>query len=242
MGANAAQTIELGIGNFRTDNGTISALTTTQNVEAVTADPDATPPIAAVAAVKQVDEVTLGGSFAQGDVISVKIGTTAYTYTVTGDEADNDEIAAALASEIDDSSVVVTTAGSVITLTAATAGTATDAIEVSIVSDALLAGINSSSITTQSNSDSAIDALDDAMTVVNEARATMGATINRLSYAADNLTNVSINASESRSRVLDTDYAEATTELARTQIIQQAATAMLAQANQQQQTVLSLLQ
>jgi flagellin len=70
----------------------------------------------------------------------------------------------------------------------------------------------------------------------------MGATINRLEFAADNLSNVSMNATASRSRVLDTDYAKASTELARTQIISQAATAMLAQANQQPQSVLQLLQ
>ena len=69
----------------------------------------------------------------------------------------------------------------------------------------------------------------------------MGATINRLQFAADNLLNVKSNAEASRSRVEDTDYAAATTELARTQIIQQAATAMLAQANQIPQTVLALL-
>jgi flagellin len=70
----------------------------------------------------------------------------------------------------------------------------------------------------------------------------MGAVINRLNYAADNLSNVSMNTSAARSRVLDTDYAKVTTELARTQIISQAATAMLAQANQQPAAVLSLLQ
>lgn len=83
--------------------------------------------------------------------------------------------------------------------------------------------------------------LDDAIKYVDAFRADMGAKINRLTYAADNLTNVSTNTSASRSRIMDTDYAAATTELARTQIIQQAATAMLAQANQQPQTVLSLL-
>jgi flagellin len=56
------------------------------------------------------------------------------------------------------------------------------------------------------------------------------------------MSNISTNTAASRSRVLDTDYAQATTELARTQIIQQAATAMLAQANQQPSSVLSLLQ
>jgi len=76
---------------------------------------------------------------------------------------------------------------------------------------------------------------------VNTERANMGAVMNRLEYAADNLLNVKSNAEASRSRIEDTDYAEATTELARTQIIQQAATAMLAQANQIPQTVLALL-
>lgn len=84
--------------------------------------------------------------------------------------------------------------------------------------------------------------LDTAINAIGTYRSTLGATINRLNYAADNLQNVSTNTSASRSRIQDTDYAQATTELARTQIIQQAATAMLAQANQQPQTVLSLLQ
>ena len=87
----------------------------------------------------------------------------------------------------------------------------------------------------------AITGLDSAITVVNTKRAELGAMTNRLEYAADNLANVSQNTSASRSRVLDADYAAETTELARTQIIQQAATAMLSQANQQAQSVLALL-
>ena len=86
-----------------------------------------------------------------------------------------------------------------------------------------------------------IESIDDAITAVDEFRATLGAKINRMTSAADNLANVSMNTSASRSRIEDADYAQATTELARTQIIQQAATAMLAQANQQPQSVLSLL-
>ena len=62
-----------------------------------------------------------------------------------------------------------------------------------------------------------------------------------LATTTDNLTNVSTNTAASRSRIQDTDYAQTTTELAKRQIIQQAATAMLAQANQQPQTVLALL-
>jgi flagellin len=76
---------------------------------------------------------------------------------------------------------------------------------------------------------------------VNSARATLGAVVSRLTSVADNLTNVTQNLAESRSRVRDTDYAAATTELARTQIIQQAGMAVLAQANQLPQSVLALL-
>jgi flagellin len=84
--------------------------------------------------------------------------------------------------------------------------------------------------------------IDTAIARVSGHRATLGATINRLEYAADNLTNISQNSRTARSRILDTDYAEETTKLARTQIIQQAATAVLTQANQQAKSVLSLLQ
>jgi len=104
-----------------------------------------------------------------------------------------------------------------------------------------LSGIHNESIDTQGNSNSAIIAIDSALDVVNAERAKMGATINRLQYAVDNLTNVSTRSSEARSRIEDTDYAQATMELAKRQIIQQAATAMLAQANQQPQQVLTLL-
>ena len=73
-------------------------------------------------------------------------------------------------------------------------------------------------------------------------RATMGAVMNRLEHVIDNLTNVVMNSEASRSQIQDADYAQASTELARTQIMQQAATAVLAQANTSQQTVLKLLQ
>ena len=88
---------------------------------------------------------------------------------------------------------------------------------------------------------SAVVAIDAAITAVNQ-RATFGAAVNQLTYAVDNLSNVQVNAEASRSRIMDADYAVETSELARTQIISQAGTAMLAQANQLPQTVLSLLQ
>ena len=96
-------------------------------------------------------------------------------------------------------------------------------------------------ITSGATHSTTLSYVDNAITRLNAHRATLGATINRLEYAADNLSNVAQNTSASRSRVMDADYASETTELARTQIIQQAATAMLSQANQQAQSVLALL-
>jgi flagellin len=83
--------------------------------------------------------------------------------------------------------------------------------------------------------------LDLVMDRVNATRATMGAVMNRLDHVINNLTNVSMNLSASRSSIEDADYAAASTELAKTQIMQQAATAVLAQANTSQQSVLKLL-
>jgi len=79
------------------------------------------------------------------------------------------------------------------------------------------------------------------MDKVNANRANMGAVMNRLQYAMDNLRNVSMNSAASRSQIEDADYAAASTELAKSQIMQQAATSVLAQANMSQQTVLKLL-
>ena len=101
-----------------------------------------------------------------------------------------------------------------------------------------ISGIN---VDTAALATTALGKLDTAIESVSSERATMGSVMNRLEHAADNLTNVATNAEASRSRVEDADYAAATTELARTQIIAQAATAMLAQANQVGQNVLSLL-
>ena len=97
-------------------------------------------------------------------------------------------------------------------------------------------------IKTPANATKTTSILDAVLQNVNEARATMGAVVNRLNHAMDNLSNVVLNTTESRSKIEDTDYAAASSEVARRQIIQQAATAILAQANANQQTVMKLLQ
>ena len=105
----------------------------------------------------------------------------------------------------------------------------------------VLADVSGVVISTASDATASLALIDSALAALDDERATLGAGINQLTYAVDNITNVAQNATEGRSRILDTDYATASSQLAKAQIIQQAATAMLAQANQQPQTVLALL-
>ena len=107
-----------------------------------------------------------------------------------------------------------------------------------------LSGIAISGATTaaaQTAASAAMTGIDKAIENVSNQRASFGATVNQLTHSIDNLTQVSINAESTRSRIMDTDYARSTSELAKAQIIQQAGTAMLAQANQLPASVLDLL-
>jgi flagellin len=113
-----------------------------------------------------------------------------------------------------------------------------------VTADGLVSQIASlnGTLGTAASATSMITAADSALANLASQRATLGSAMNTLAFVADNQANELANTEASRSRVLDTDYAAATTELARTQIIQQAGTAMLAQANQLPQSVLALLQ
>lgn len=114
-------------------------------------------------------------------------------------------------------------------------------VVISTMETSALGSIDGTSINSAGGASDAISALDVALSTLNSQRSLIGSAVNRLTHAVDNLTLAAQTASESRSKVEDTDYAAATSDLARQQIIQQAATAILAQANQQQQSVLSLL-
>ncbi len=138
------------------------------------------------------------------------------------------------------SAVTITAAGSNYlvgdTLSASTLIGAGTGFSVPVVTDPL------KSISSASKANVVLASLDSVMDAVNEQRADMGAVMNRLQHVIDNLTNVVTNITQSRSQIEDADYAKASTSLARAQIIQQASTAVLAQANTSQQTVLKLLQ
>lgn len=111
-------------------------------------------------------------------------------------------------------------------------------------SKALFSGqarLNNASIATQSDANTALGKVDSAIEAINGERAVLGAVMNRLSFASDASSNASLNLKASYSQISDTDYAKTTADLARAQIMQQAGTAMLTQANQQPMYVLALL-
>ena len=237
VGANAGQTIQMTLGNFTTNSatqGTTGAVATTT----AGSGPGGT-------AAAQVSTLTIAGTPALGDIISVSVGDKSFVHKVTAGAAAIQtvtEIAAAISAGLGTiSGVGVAAAAGVLTFTSSSTAYGSNTFSISTSQAGLLSTVRASDITTQANANSAIGAVDSALAQVSGGRSEIGATINRLTYAADNLTNVSTNTSASRSRVQDTDFAKASTELARTQIIAQAATAMLAQANQSQQSVLALL-
>jgi len=240
VGANSSQTISLTLDDFQT---TSSSQSTTLTADTSTA---ASGPSATGAA--QVSTVVVGGTVTEGDVLTVAAGGTSVSYTVTaadvatGTTTAADTVATALSTALGTiSGITKAVSGATVTFTASATSYGSNSFDLQVGDGGLMSGISSSAITSQSLANTAVAALDTAIGLINTERSEMGATINRLQFAADNLLNVKTNAEASRSRVEDTDYAAATTELARTQIIQQAATAMLAQANQIPQTVLALL-
>ena len=103
-------------------------------------------------------------------------------------------------------------------------------------------GIDQISIATANGATSAINSIDAALTSILSERAKLGALENRLDHTVNNLSNVSTNTSAALSRILDADFAKETTALTKSQILSQAATSMLAQANQSKQSILALLQ
>lgn len=240
VGANASQTITLTLDDFQTTSSSQST-TLTADTSTAASGPSAT-------GVAQVSTIVVGGTVTEGDVLTVAAGGVSVSYTVTAaDVADGnttaaDTVATALSTALGTiSGITKAVSGATLTFTASSTSYGSNSFDLQVGDGGLMSGISSSAITSQSLANTAVAALDTAIGLINTERSEMGATINRLQFAADNLLNVKSNAEASRSRVEDTDYAAATTELARTQIIQQAATAMLAQANQIPQTVLALL-
>ena len=236
VGANSGQTIDhtIDVFSFGAADG--------DGINPPTPAITATAVWTASAVSEQITSLALGGSYEAGDIITVNLDQNIFQYTVTA-AGTSGEVATklkdALVARFEDGFNISTSAGGKIDIKSDFKNVAFTVS--AAASDGEWTDLASLKISSQSTSNTAIDKLDVSITSMNKARAKIGAVINRLSYAVDNLTNVSANATASRSRIEDTDYAKVTTNLAKSQIIQQAATAMLAQANQQPQSVLSLL-
>jgi flagellin len=243
VGANANQTIDLTIGNYQTNSSSQTAVATVATTTSGSGQ--------GATAAAQVSTFKIENAVAVGDSFTLTVGDKSFTHTVTAvaatAELTRDAVFNAMIAGIGTvagvgSAESTTTSGAKVqTFTASSTAFGSNSFNISGGAGGLLSGIKDSSITTAANANSAVSAVTTALATVNTGRSEMGATMNRLQYAADNLANVARNATESRGRVMDADYAKETTELARTQIIAQAGTAMLAQANQMKQTVLSLL-
>jgi flagellin len=250
VGANAGQDIQVDFGDLGDDDVTASA--------PVIVSGDGAPGTATI---------TFTGTFKVGDTISYKVDDTNYGHIVlssaevtaltdgTADEAlvagtfaETSTTTPSLATTANQSSDLAITAAvgdaaNKIVLTTASNLAGGNAFKVSdvTVSRGTHALVQGTDITDATQAETALGRLDEAIVSVNDTRAGLGASMSRLEFASDNLQNVAQNSAAARSRVMDADYAAETTNLARTQIIQQAATAMLAQANQSQNVVLSLL-
>ncbi len=238
IGANASQTIAVNFGDLSASHAT--------TVSAVTAG---------TTAAKAFATITITGDVAAGDQLTFKTdkldasgNATYYTQAIdatlagkiNGTDADG-TMGADVALSAGTYALTTTATGGVIKIEADAVGVETFSISDVVVTRGLHKDVAKSDVLTSGSANASLTTLSSAIDSVNSNRAGLGASMSRLEYAADNLQNVAQNTASARSRVLDADYASETTELARTQIIQQAATAMLAQANQSQQAVLALL-
>jgi len=226
IGANADQTIAVNFGDLSTNNLTTTLSSTAEGTG---------------------QTIVLSEALATGDVLSYKLTDSAGTsHFATITKAGLPDGSAATIVETtgagaDAGTDLATAALATLTVTLTKVGSNDFTVSDVQVTRGTQAPVAATDITTSAFATTALGVLDTAIGGVNSTRAGLGASMSRLEYASDNLQNVSQNTSAARSRVLDADYASETTELARTQIIQQASTAMLSQANQSQQAVLALL-
>jgi len=195
----------------------------------------------------QSDEFALSGTVETNDVYSAVIDGTSVSYSVQDTDTTMDTIVANLVAAINSSSVAATVTASVndngnLALTSTQAGLGYSAsVEVSDVGRSRNS-VASIDISTEAGATAALEVLVGAIEQVGETRSSLGAVQNRLDHAINNLGNVVVNTEAAQSKIEDADFAKVTGELTKAQIMSQAATAMLAQANASKQGVLSLLQ
>ena len=204
-------------------------------------------------ATTDVAAYTAGKAFSfevMGQEVAFVIGTDGYTGDKEGVSQQMKDLVDALdIAGLDVATASTTTAGITITRKLDNTNNANTGSNVvtniqSLAADEVVAPklAGSISVATAEGASDAIDRIDAAMVTLQEQRATLGSVSNRLDHTITNLSNVNVNLQASRSRIEDADFATQTSNLTKAQILSQAATAMLAQANASKQSVLSLLQ
>jgi flagellin len=209
--------------------------------------------------ISSVEGVTTAATYTAGDSYNFEVAGQSFSMVVGTDgfTDDIDGVTTQMIDTINSAGITGlsvaankgTSAGVTITrdLTGVTSGSAGSTVVTGVnVMDA--AGLSSDtssnglSVTDAESAKSGLDMIDKAIATLNSQRASLGAASNRIDSTVDNLTNIAINLEGGRGRIEDADFAAESTSLAKSQILQQASTAMLAQANASKQNVLSLLQ
>ena len=206
-----------------TAGATSISLTQTLTVDSTSSSSGATPSTFSESA----GTFTVGGTVAVGDVFTTVIDGVSVSATIATNDSYTDDVVGAVAQMAQ----AITDAGIANVTVSNITGTSFD-----------LEKSNAIDITSISAAQSTITSLDAALQTIASQRANLGAISNRLDSTVSNLTNISSNLQAGRGRIEDADFAAETTSLAKSQILQQASTAMLAQANASKQNVLSLLQ
>ena len=222
-------------------NGVAVSVTTTGTDAVVHANEIAAAYNAASAKTGVTATVGAAGAYtltaADGRNVSIKAGVSAAQFAGLGLADSSGSMVQGTIKLTSSSATGITVGGSqaaAVGLTAATTTKATGTVPTSV-------GVSGVDLTSVQGSQDALATLDSAINTITNSRASLGAYQNRLTAAVSNIETSSMNLQASRSRIMDTEYGAETSNLAKAQIISQAATAMLAQANQSAQSVLSLL-
>jgi flagellin len=202
-----------------------------------------------VAAVGEVESVTLASEATANDTVTITVNGDAWTYTEIGSPADANATATTMASDWNLASTgfqtgyTASVSGDSFVLEADNTGL-DGAFDMTASYEAVVAAGNTAAVSTidlTSNPSDSLAIIDKAIEQIGAARSELGAFQNRLEHTVSNISSMIENTSAAKSRIQDTDFAVESASLAKNQVLQQAGTAMLAQANASGQSVLSLL-
>jgi len=202
-----------------------------------------------VAAVAEVEGVTLSAAATAADEVTITVNGDAWTYTEAGSPADANATATTMASDWNGASTgfqtgyTASVSGDAFVLTADNTGL-DGAFDMTASYAPQLASGNTTAVSTidlTTNPSDSLAIIDKAIEQIGAARSELGAFQNRLEHTVSNISSMIENTSAAKSRIQDTDFAVESASLAKNQVLQQAGTAMLAQANASGQSVLSLL-